>query len=78
MESTSIKSCVPLRKVWPIQPLITKLTLDHQLFVKNSYADFQDNLTDGLVAATRPLTNEQAGDCGLHIRCSLFLLHKEH
>ena len=53
-------------------PVITKLTSERQLFAKNSYTKFHENLTDHLVTDTRSLTDGQVGG---H---DLFLLHKEH
>jgi len=34
-------------------PIITKLTFEQQLFAKNSYTKFHENLTDHLVTDTR-------------------------
>jgi hypothetical protein len=54
------------------QPIITKLTFEQQLFAKNSYTKFHENLTDHLVTDTRSLIDGQVDAHGL------FLLHKEH
>jgi hypothetical protein len=53
-------------------PIITKLTFEQQLFAKNSYTKFHENLTDHLVTDTMSLIDGQVGGHGLCV------FHKEH
>jgi hypothetical protein len=48
----------PVSKVWLTASIFTKLILPQQIFVSNSYAEFHENPTNGLVAV---LGHGQAG-----------------